>query len=214
MFGDYSTLLSSFTGSDENPLSEGGNWAKVNSDSFSDMRRVDNQASSTGAAASDTHTYWTPDTLGPDVETYITLDTVPNSVDLSVRIQDPGGSNTWDGYWLQVEHDDYPFQEPRWGMFVAQNHAAVELGHTRWDFADGDKVGMRAICNRITGWLFQDGAWRLIIEVYDTAETFMGAGYVSFGCDDNNGRLDDFFAGTIPIENPCGPGQIIRHRRT
>ena len=66
-------LISDFTGSDENPLSEGGNWANLNS-SGNPLLRVSNATSASVAAAS--ASYWTPANFGADLEAYATITTL------------------------------------------------------------------------------------------------------------------------------------------
>ena len=64
-------LISDFTGADENPLSEGGNWANLNTSS-NPLQRISNAVSATVNAAANA-SYWTPANFGPDLEAYLTI---------------------------------------------------------------------------------------------------------------------------------------------
>lgn len=92
-------LLSSFNGADENPLSEGGNWAALST--ASQLRRVSNTARGQ-AGAVNSQSYWTVDTYGPicAVMATCTAPGVGHSLFCGLRLKDVGGAN-WDGYIFQ-----------------------------------------------------------------------------------------------------------------
>jgi hypothetical protein len=92
-------LVSDFTGADENPLSEGGNWANLNS-SGNPLKRISNAVSA--SVAGNCFSYWTPANFGADLEAYATISTVSGGCGLLVRIQGEGGAATWDGYRLNI----------------------------------------------------------------------------------------------------------------
>jgi hypothetical protein len=191
-FGDVATLISSFTGADENPLSEGGNWAKVNS-SDNALQRLSNAA--TSAAATTGTSYWTPRNFGPDVEVHVTITTLPgngNHVIVGARIVGEGGSNTWDGYTVRFTQDaatDSVFIEK------ITNATSSILATISQEFAVGDKLGMRIVGSDIEAYRHDGASWSLIGSANEG--TYSAAGKVLLRVRSTTGRADDFSAGSI-----------------
>ena len=69
-------LVSDFSGAAANPISEGGNWAILNS-SGAALQATGTQLR--GTAAADCYSYWTPANFGPDLEAYITFSVMAGS---------------------------------------------------------------------------------------------------------------------------------------
>lgn len=182
-------LLTAFTGADEDPLSDGGNWANLNS-SGNPLKRVSNAAvaSVAGAAAS----YWTPTNYGPDLEAYVTLVTVTGTQGILARIQGEGGANTWDGYQVaQLAGSNTLIQR-------YDNGAATTIAQeatTAW--GNGDKIGMRIKGSVIEVWRFPSGgsAWQLLASATDT--TYPNAGKIGLYNTQTNGSMDDLYISNI-----------------
>jgi hypothetical protein len=181
------TLISDFTGADENPLSEGGNWANLNS-SGNPLKRLSNAvASSVGVSRS----YWTPANFGPDLEAYVTLSTAAaGTAGLVVRVQGEGGANTWDGYQITAASTGTVT------ILRADNGVTTQLIAAAGGFASGDKLGVRCEGSTIQAWRQASGSsdWNLISSAVDA--TYGSAGKVGLSCADTSSRLDDLYAAT------------------
>src|SRR5262252_7978926 len=92
-FGDFATLLTDFTGADENPISDGGKWASL--DGTTNLQRIGNSLS--GSAAAFRGSYWTVSDYGSDVEAYLTISTSSGLNVLLARATNVGAS-TYNGY--------------------------------------------------------------------------------------------------------------------
>ena len=200
MFGDGASLLSDFTGGDESPLSEGGNWAQL--DTISDpLIRVSNAA---GQAASITgESYWTVQNYGPDVDVYTTITTMPlagNNVDVSARILGEGGNNTYDGYRARMIQNA---GTDSLTICRVANAAITTLATmTTRDFAVGEKVGIRCLGSTVEAWYYA-GVWTLGLSVVDT--TYPAAGKIALHVRGTTGRADDFSAGPIVMAVGTSP---------
>lgn len=198
MFGEYCTLVSDFTGADENPLSEGGNWAALNS-AGNQMQRISNAAAGTVAGVS--RSYWTPANFGPDLEAYISFSTISTGTHaIACRIQGEGGSNTWDGYLVQAQ----PASTSTFINVITNNSGGpVITGVASSVWADGDKLGVRAIGSKIQAWRLPNGSstWELVATIVDT--TYAAAGKVGMSAGSTTVRIDDFYAG-LPAEDAFG----------
>lgn len=192
MFGDGASLLSDFTGVDENPLSEGGKWGPLDTTS-NPLRRVSNAATSTVSTTGEN--YWTVQNYGPDVDVYVTITVMPlagNNVDVSARIQGEGGAATYDGYrarMLQNAGTD--------SLTICRvtNAAITTLATmTTRDFAVGEKVGIRCLGSTVEAWYYA-GVWTLGLSVVDT--TYPAAGKIALHVRGSTGRADDFSAGPV-----------------
>lgn len=210
-FGDFATLLSAFTGTDENPLSEDGNWALTNSSEIA-CRRLTNQVKSSGTGTGCSH--WTPASFGPDCEAYFTIATKPASsqaVAVVARVQGEGGAGTWDGYrllWTAVSGG----ANDTWSLNRMTNGvSAATIASGTQEFASGEKMGICCIGGTIQAWRFAGGAWALLGSGTDT--TYPNAGKAGMRLQNTTVIVDDFFAGTIPanaIPPKCiNPVQLI-----
>ena len=184
-------LLSSFTGSDENPLSEGGNWADLNPANSGELKRASNQAT-IATAATIGAAYWTPADFGPDVEAYVTVVTAPtvsDSVQILARVQSAGGSNTHDGYAVRVSATD-----TRIVTVTNGTNGAPLLQVTRTP-ANGDKIGIRCHGDRVSAWVQPSGgSWANLGTVIDS--TYPAAGKVAVHSAGTSPVFDDVYAGT------------------
>ena len=163
-------LISDFTGANENPLSESGNWAALNT-STNPLQRISNAASATVNAVNN-ESYWTPANFGPDLEAYVTISTTAATASgIAVRIQGEGGANTWDGYGVVGASGT--------GITIQRidNGTPTTLINTSLvTIASGDKLGVRCEGSTIQAWKQASGSsdWNLVLTVVDA--TYGSAG--------------------------------------
>lgn len=193
-FGDYATLLSSFTGADENPLSEGGNWARLDTNGTGTLQRVSNTVGDTQATTRDA--YWTPTNFGPDCEAYVSIPTKPGntqSVSIVARVQGEGGAGTWDGYratFTAASGTDTWLLDR-----ITNNAAAATIASGNREFSAGEKIGIECIGTTIAIYVFTGGSWTQLGSGTDS--TYTSAGKVGMRIANSTARLDDFFAGNV-----------------
>lgn len=215
-FGDFATLLTTFTGPDENPLSEGGNWQFCAGEPLH-LQRKSNQCTSTlapGVDADDSHVMWVANTFGPDYEAYYTVSNVGTNVglgnipafDLFLRFPPPS-VGFMDGYWLQITNAN------TWGIFVSLTGGTHLIGSGVQALSNGDKIGMRVVCWVVDVWYqpFGSAVWTRIAICTDTFQTtsVTGTGSVGLSCENNTQGITNFFAGTVPRVTPCNPATPI-----
>lgn len=182
-------LLTAFTGADEDPLSDGGNWANLNS-SGNPLKRVSNAVAA--SVGGNCFSYWTPSNFGPDLEAYITLTSVSGSQGIAARVQGEGGANTWDGYVVnQLATSNTVIV--RYDNGVATTIA--QEATTTW--GNGDKIGMRIKGSVIEVWRFPSGgsAWQLIAMATDT--TYPNAGKIGLYATTTTSGMDDLYISNI-----------------
>jgi len=187
------SLVSSFTGADESPLSEGGNWASLNT-SQGPLQRLSNGVCS-NTAGSIRLSYWTPANFGPDVEAVITVQTALaslNNFGLIARITAEGGAGTYNGYRVGYTHGTP-------GTIVVQRVVATASTTlatvTITALTLGAQLGIRCYGSSIEAWYKPSGgSWTLAAAAEDF--TYMSAGKVAIFSNDTTFRLDDFSAGS------------------
>ena len=192
---DPSGLISDFTGADENPLSEGGNWAALNSSSTNNLILVSNAASVSGTGATIDGSYWTLSDFGPDLEAYITVSTVGGGTSrIAARLQGVGGSNTWDGYTVACN-----IVQTTISRITNGNSATLMV--VSQAYANGDKLGMRITGDVIQAWRQPSGSgtWTLMVSATDAV--YRSAGKIGLVSNSTDGRIDDFYAATGNIAN-------------
>ena len=180
------TLVSAFTGSDENPLSEGGTWAKVNTNITAQFQRLSNQVAPTTTG---THAdYYNAANYGPDVEAYVTVATTGSTYKVLARIQGEGGASTWDAYafgWIASQ----------FGLSRYDNNSETSLSLAAGSVSAGDKIAIVCRGPTIQGWHYTGGTWTLKISATDS--TYASAGKVGLQAQGSTAlRLDDLYAGT------------------
>jgi hypothetical protein len=174
------SLLSDFTGADENPLSDGGNWATL---STAGLQRISNAAaaSSTGPVCV---SYWTPTSFG-SIEAYVTLATLTGANGIVVRGGSPGSS--WTGYLLRTTTTQQILQ--RWDAGIA----AANLLTTALSIASGDQLGISADGSTFRAYYRPSaGSWTLLGTATDATYATGRAGLFSTNA---SGRMDDFYVG-------------------
>ena len=192
-FGDSSNLLSNFDGADENPLSEAGRWGDLNTNG-PDLQLVSHQVTSGGATTGER--YWLVDTaMGPDVEAYLTIATLPgdgNAIRLYARGQQPG-SNTNDGY--EIRYNQITAATDEILIERCTNAVLTVLATFTQDLIAGDKLGISILGNRIEAWFTTGGVWTLAGSAVDN--TYTAAGHVAMGVRGTTGRVDNVYAGEL-----------------
>jgi hypothetical protein len=214
-FGSYAALLSDFTGSDENPISESGDWAVLDTWTAQSLQRIGNQLGN--ANTGERHAYWTPDTFGPDVEAYYTVATKAGTsrrVSLFVRVQDPGTTDEWDGYGLEIFEQSGGGND-FWDMLIVKDFGLIAYdsidGQAGPELTDGDLIGVRVIGRTVSVWHKPvAGSWTVVMEETDEALVddylpgddirISAAGKIAIGIQNTTARLDDFYAGTIALK--------------
>jgi len=182
------TLVSDFTGADENPLSEGGNWANLNTSS-NPFKRLSNAAGASVNLANNA-SYWTPGNFGPNLEAYVTLTTLTaGTAGMAFRIQGEGGAATWDGYIAVAANSGIT-------IYRVLDGALTVIGSDSTAFVSGDKIGVSITGTLITTWRQASGsaAWVQCVQAADA--TYSAAGKIGLFATRTANALDDFFAGT------------------
>lgn len=198
-FGEYSNLLSDFNGANQDPISEAGHWAKIDTNNSTDLIRTGNAAGSNSSVTGES--YWTVQTFGPNVEVWTSISVMPgsgNNIDVSARIQSPGGSLTYDGYRCRMLDQAGTDQLQ---LVRVDNAVPTNLG-TALDrnFSAGEMIGLRCVGNSIEGWYFDGSNWILGTSATDT--TYAAAGNVAIHVRGTTGRANDIYAGTISGDAP------------
>ena len=194
------SVLSSFTGSDEDPLSEGGAWSGpvLNGgrlvERLSNMAAHSNNPDATNAASM----YWNATQYGPDIEVYASVPTYVASATRSVavwgRIHNPGNATTMEAYIGAYTNG------VGWRLFkVTSGSTFTQIGSTTASPAlvSGDKIGLEVIGTSLKLYHFTGGSWVERCSGTDSAIT--GAGFigVEFGIGNTDSRMDDFGGGTV-----------------
>lgn len=148
-------------------------------------------------------------------EWYCTVSTLPdasNNAAVYAAVQQPGGTNTWDGYKFQLNNGG-TFQLSRFTNNVQTNIGAV-VGTPPTPVA-GDKIAIQVISGTINGWLFHSGAWTLVWQA--TGDTTYVGGYGALGGRGTTVALDDFGGGslvdtsTIPITITASASEVSEY---
>lgn len=138
----YSEILTSFTGADEDPLSEGGNWSGPVFSGGGALKRASNTCKppATGAGSS----YWAAASFGPAVEVYCTVTTVwvnDNSDTFLWLHLGSEGSASLRGYQLYIFQVAGAFT---WQLYRYDTGSATLLGSNlgTQTISNGDAVGL------------------------------------------------------------------------
>lgn len=191
------SVLSSFTGADEDPLSESSAWAGPVQAGRRTLARASNQAlrstTDTVPTSGEGQSYRSGGTFGPDLEAFATIATLPESgkgVATWGRIQNPN-SGTMAAY-LAVYTTGTGFR-----LFkVTGGSTFAQLGSTAATAASaGDKIGLECIGSTIRVLHFTSGSWVQRVSVTDS--TITAAGYIGLESGSVNARIDDFGGGTV-----------------
>ena len=193
------SVISSFTGANEDPLSEGGIWttgASVALQGISgQLERISNQA---GARAG--NALYNVGTFGPAIESYATLSVLPvtgaGATYCYARLNSL--SATANGYSV-----DFRITGGVHTMRLIRFDGGVSTALSSWTqvLSAGDKIGLEIIGSTLTPYVFTGGSW-VTTDVPQTDSTFLTGGYIGFGISDVNARVDDFGGGTAVTAGP------------
>lgn len=185
-------IISSFTGADEDPLSEGGTWTNGSRAN----QRVSNTA---GRSATGSTTYgfsaYNVSTFGPACEAYVTISTLPgngNDVEVSARGSSTtiNTSNNYSAVMLQAAGTDTPL--------IGRDDAGTftQLGAAfSQDFAATNRFGLECVGSTISIYWDVGSGW--VLGGSRTDSTYGAAGYLGMIIGLATARLDNFGGGTL-----------------
>lgn len=200
-FPSCDAVLDNFDRPDENPLSGGGNWAKLNSNATTDLAVSSNTiVQSPASAVLIAASYWTQSSALEFTEVKATIAVAPGNgafTYLFARLQDVGGADTYDGYRFTVRRVS---GNTTFTISLITNVAPTTLSSvTQVGIPQvGDKLGARASGSTLELWYYQvsTGAWQLITVATDAT---YATGYMGIGIG-GSGALDDFGTTCLGLE--------------
>lgn len=190
-------ILDRFDRADENPLSGGGNWARLDTNT-NNMQLLSKTVAPNITGALQSGSYWTPETF-TDVEVHALISTVPNAPEMGIlaRIQQPGGAGTWDGYAFMV---GTTAAQPIFRLYRVTNGSASQLGGFAFTGLLGgqDSMVMRCFGQRIECWRMR-GQTTSQLMIAATDRTFASGNIGLWNTDTSQGttRFDLFGGGAI-----------------
>jgi len=195
------SVLTTFTGADEDPLSEGGNWSGPIRAARGRGVRNTNQRRPGATGNATKQDYWTPATF-TDTEVFYTLVNKPASgyVDLIARISSPNTA-TPTMYELEIT---IAAGTDTWELYqISAGTGTLINTFTATELAAGDQVGMEVLGTgatvTINAWHKPSaGAWTLIGTYADTsANRITSAGYIGIESNQSLQQIDDFGGGEV-----------------
>ena len=196
-FPDSVSLIDSFAGVDENPLVEGGNWAQY-ATSHQSLQRISNEVTSQFVGPPNIgfgEGYWTPQVFGPDMQAWITIDTISAGglMNIGGRAATPG---------LSGPYYDILYRDVGGGAAWSIRRGVVggtvtTLASSTQRISNGDGWGIQILGNTISGWYLTGGVWTQILSATDSNPSTTGAGFVIIGFDNSVWRAHNLFAGTV-----------------
>lgn len=190
------SIITSFTGSDENPISEGGIWTGPFFAGHGQLVRASNQCRGDGSA--DASSYLVA-TYGPNVEFYFTIATASVNDELTMffKIVDPGAASM-DGYLLDLDSSIVK-------IFRVDDNSNTQLGaDISQAFASGDAIGVSYSGGMISAYRKPSGgSWGSIGSRSDSTYANQ-SGVLGIYTAQNNIIIDDLGGGTINLAP--GPG--------
>lgn len=219
------SVLTSFTGADEDPLSEGGNWTSSirwdggASAPANDLRRASNQAAPS-ATGSNGHcaSYWSS-SFAADQEVYATMATKCTDgqyVELWARIQSPATSGV-DGYVLQVSAVAGAANDS-WDIVRYNDNSGTSVSSLgTQEVSAGDKIGLEVTGTGATvtlrAYLYSGGSWSQVgSDASDTSGSrITSSGYIGLHIQDtgNACRWDDFGGGAISSGSSIAASNLL-----
>jgi hypothetical protein len=205
------SVLSTFDGANEEPLSEGGNWAgpiRAASASLGACRLVSNTVGpSTVGGISTSESYWTPTTFGADQEVFCTVSaaaTGTQGFSIWCRLQQEG-ADTVDGYNLSYTHGT------GFRMFRIANAAFSQVGSTNTQaVSTGDAAGLSVIGTSLEMWYkASGGSWTSLGT--GTNSDVAGAGKLGISISQATAavRLDAFGGGEVVAAATTTPKMML-----
>lgn len=197
------SVLDNFTRADAATL--GANYSRwVMRAVTADMRIVSNAAKPNATSGTESAAYWNVETFGPDCEVHAVLSfsgdvAFINYAWLGLRLQDPGGATTNDGYTAEFES-----QSGTDNVYIQRfdDDVSTQLGATvSLEWSNGDSMGIEMIDDTLTLYHKTGGSWSSITTRTDS--TYSGAGNIGLGAvgytadDTQHPVWDDFGGGSI-----------------
>lgn len=169
--------ISVWSGADENPLSEGGNWSRLDP-ATGQLKKVSNLVmpqDSLGYEGS----YWTPANFGPDLQAYVTLNTIAGGMGIAFRVSSAGVSGSWTGYFAVASTAGVTLYR----VVAAALTETLATESATW--SNGDKLGVSAEGSTLKVWrqAFGSSTWVNVLSVTNTA--FGSAGALALVGNDN-----------------------------
>lgn len=222
------STLTTFTGADENPLSEGGNWASPVQPALFPLERFSNAASSN---VNPGQSYWTPSNFGPNTEVWI--QSVVGIANFGVnhgyavlgRIQSPNDPVLAAMYYVQWNtplggsFDGYSMWRMTDGGDTFTQLGATYTGHTA---ADGEGLGLEILGSGATVTLNSyyrstGGVWLPLFSRTDSdAARIVASGKIGLGLEiDAEQASADVFGGGTQVSStdilvPMSPTGALR----
>lgn len=189
--GGAATLIDNFDGADTSPLP---GWTKTSTGAgWGGFKRASNAAVYDGLGGSDiSMTHDASGNVGPDVEVYVTVSAPSAYCGVMARIQEAGGSNTFDGYMFkQFTGASSAWQISRW-----TNAVETAIASGKGSLAAGDKIGISCHGNVITAYRMASGTsvWQVVGSAIDS--TYPDAGEVGIYTSGATDSFNDFYVGT------------------
>lgn len=184
------SLISSFS-SNQNPLSEGGNWALLDT-SYQPMQVTSTQARGSVAGPTNQSSYYTP-TDFTNVEMYATLTVSGTCVlILYARVQDAGGTNAVDGYTARAATGENGLL----GLLTnAVGGGTIKSNPVSTTWATGDKLGLAIHGSKISLYRWNGSLWQGLALATDT--TYPSAGKIAIFSSVSAAGFDDLYAGDV-----------------
>jgi len=190
------SILSSFTGADEDPISEGGAWGATGiRTSTSPGRKVSGEFARAAAVTTGFDGIWNT-SFAADQEAFVTYSVLSGSGSRPVvyaRIQNEGTSS------VVAYNFGYVQAAGTWRFFRLNNLTFTQVGgdHAGADLAAGDSFGISVIGTTLEGWFkAAGGSWVSLGTETDT--NIAGAGKIGIQLQNNlNMRVDEFGGGEI-----------------
>lgn len=188
------SILSTFTGANEDPLTEGGAWSStpIVNGSTALMQRLSNVAAKSASGTGQARQAWVA-SYAADQEVFCTVPTLPGAgqgVGVFARVQNPGNATTCKAY--------AGFYTPGTGfrIFSISGTTFTQRGSTSaTTMSAGDKLWLSCNGTSIVLSVFTSGAWTSKVSVTDSNVT--GGGQLGIELDDATGRIDDFGGGAL-----------------
>ena len=186
-------VLSTFTGTDEDPISEGGNWTTpvvgLNGLNGALARTSNKCGGRAGNAFWDVVTFPRAD----GVEVFVTIPTLPgNGLGASFVYWLDAITSTANGYSVDWRLTG---GTPTMRVIKYTGGSGGTIDTFTQSFSAGDKIGMEITSTHVRSYVFTSAAWSLVgTPTADT--TFSGSGYIGLGQSDGSAFLDDFGGGT------------------
>ena len=182
-------ILDDFNRSNENPLSDGGNWNGPIWSGDGQLEVVSNQAMSDNSGWGGS--WWDVETF-TDSEVYVTLPVAFDRMELNIRF-DGMGTAAIRGYYITFDEIDSEIDIAR----LDDDDNDVELGATiSQSLSSGDKVGVSMIGDTLTVWLNEGSGWNSLGTRTDST---YASGYIAIATDQDTARFDDFGGGEVIV---------------